>query len=382
MPSIGTSDFVRGRGNDVKPLIPISQPSISELEVSYVTDAVRSGWVSSLGSYIKEFERSFAEYCGTERAVSVSNGTTGLHLALLAVDVGPGDEVIIPDLTFVATANAVAYTGAKPVMVDIDPETLCIDPKAVQGAISSRTRVIMPVHLYGHPADMDPINEIARKHDLIVIEDAAEAHGAEYKGKRAGSLARCGVFSFYGNKIITTGEGGMITTDDAGLCRKAERLRDHAMNPSKRYWHDEIGYNYRMTNLQAALGVAQLKRIDEFSARRREIMEWYRAGLGNHSHVKLNRKAVWAAHAYWMVCLEVEGMSQASRDSFITDLRSRGVDARPYFYPVSDMPMYPKSDTPISHRISACGINLPSFVGLRREQVDYICAVVKDLTRR
>ena len=358
-------------------LIPISQPSISEMEISFVTDAVKSGWVSSLGPYIEDFERSFAEYCGTKYALTVSNGTTGLHLALLAVGIGPCDEVIIPDLTFIATANAVAYTGAQPVMVDIDPETLCLDPGAVERAITPRTRAIIPVHLYGHPAAMDAINTIASKNDLVVIEDAAEAHGAEYKGRRVGSLGRCGVFSFYGNKIITTGEGGMITTDDEVLCQTAKRLRDHAMHPNRRYWHGEIGYNYRMTNLQAALGMAQLKRIDEFSRRRREIMEWYRAGLGHRAELRLNCEATWAANAYWMVCLEVDGMNEASRQSLMADLRARGVDSRPYFYPVSDMPMYPSADTPVAHRVSPRGINLPTFVALSREQVDYICAAVE-----
>jgi perosamine synthetase len=358
-------------------LIPISQPSVSEMEISHVTDAVKSGWVSSLGPYIESFERSFAEYCGTKYALTVSNGTTGLHLALLAVGVRPCDEVIIPDLTFIATANAVTYTGAQPVMVDIDPETLCLDPEAVERAITPRTRAIIPVHLYGHPAAMDDINTIASKNDLAVIEDAAEAHGAEYKGRRVGSLGRCGVFSFYGNKIITTGEGGMITTDDEVLCQTAKRLRDHAMHPIKRYWHGEIGYNYRMTNLQAALGVAQLKRIGEFSRRRREIMEWYRAGLGHRAELRLNCEATWAANAYWMVCLEVDGMNEASRQSLMASLRARGVDSRPYFYPVSDMPMYPTADTPIAHHVSPRGINLPTFVDLSREKVDYICATVE-----
>ena len=357
--------------------IPVSQPSISELEVSYVTDAVKSGWVSSLGTYIEDFERSFAEYCGTKYALTVSNGTTGLHLALLAVGIGPGDEVIIPDLTFIATANAIAYTGARPVMVDIEPETLCLDPGAVERAITSRTRAIMPVHLYGHPAAMDAINAIASKHDLVVIEDAAEAHGAEYKGKRVGSLGRCGVFSFYGNKIITTGEGGMITTDDEVLRQTAKRLRDHAMHPNRRYWHAEIGYNYRMTNLQAALGLAQLRRIDQFSRRRREIMDWYRAGLGHRAELRLNREASWAANAYWMVCLEVDGMDETSRQHLMANLRTRGVDSRPYFYPISDMPMYPSADTPIAHRVSRRGINLPTFVALSRAQVDYICGTVE-----
>ena len=326
---------------------PISQPSITEKEVSYVTDAVRSGWVSSLGAYIEKFEHRFAEFCGTRYALTTSNGTTALHLALLAVGSKAGDQVIVPDLTFIATANAVAYIGAVPVPVDIDADTLCISPAAVERAITPRTHAIIPVHLYGHPADMDAINAIAERHGLIVVEDAAEAHGAEYRGRRVGSIGRCGVFSFYGNKVITSGEGGMITTDDEALYRTAKRLRDHAMSPTKRYWHEEIGYNYRLTNLQAALGVAQLERIDHFMARRREIMAWYRAGLGGRRGLRLNRDAAWAKNAYWMVCLEVEGMNEGSREALMAALRARGVDSRPYFYPVSDMPMYPGADTPV-----------------------------------
>lgn len=357
--------------------IPVSQPSISEKEIANVADAVRSGWVSSLGPYIVEFERRFAEYCGTRYALTASNGTTGLHLALLAAGIKAGDEVIVPDLTFVATANAVAYIGARPVMVDIDAETLCISPAAIEKAITLATRAIVPVHLYGHPADMDAINDIARRHGLLVIEDAAEAHGAEYRGRRVGSLGLCGVFSFYGNKVITSGEGGMITTDDEALYTTAKRLRDHAMSPTKRYWHEEIGFNYRMTNMQAALGVAQLERIDEFIQKRRQIMDWYIAGLGNTPRLRLNRLADWATNVYWMVCVEVEGMGEAARLVLMNKLRARNVDSRPYFYPVSDMPMYADANTPVAHRLSHCGMNLPSYVDLTEADVAHVCAQFK-----
>ena len=352
---------------------PISQPSITEKEISYVLDAVKSGWVSSLGPYIVDFEKRFAEFCGTRFALTTSNGTTALHLALLACGIDSDSEVIVPDLTFVATANAVAYIGARPVMVDIDDETLCVSAAAIERAITPRTRAIIPVHLYGHPADMDAIDAVAKRHGLIVIEDAAEAHGAEYRGRRVGSLGRCEVFSFYGNKIITSGEGGMITTDDEAVYLKAKRLRDHAMSPTKRYWHDEIGYNYRMTNMQAALGVAQLERIDELMSSRREIMAWYEEGLGHFEGLRLNRNAAWARNVYWMVCLEVDGMTDASRSRLMAALRERGVDSRPYFYPVSDMPMYFAADTPVTHRISQSGINLPSYVGLTQQDVQFIC---------
>jgi perosamine synthetase len=360
----------------MRSLIPISRPSIGEKEMAYVADAVASGWVSSLGSYIENFEKSFAEFSGAGYALTTSNGTTGLHLALVASGIKGGDEVIVPDITFIATANAVAYIGATPVLVDITAETLCLDPDAIRRAITPRTRAIIPVHLYGHPADMDAINTIAQEHGLIVIEDAAEALGAEYKGRRVGALGKCGVFSLYGNKVITSGEGGVITTNDEALYRKAKRLRDHAMSLSKRYWHEEIGYNYRMTNLQAAVGLAQLERANEFVERRREIMGWYRQGLAGYFGLRLNHQAPWANSVYWMCCLEIDGMTDTSRAQFMQSLYERGIDARPYFYPISDMPMYPDADTPIAHCVSQRGINLPLFVDLQRENVDFICTEV------
>jgi perosamine synthetase len=357
---------------------PVSQPSIGELELSCVSDAVRSGWVSSLGKYLEQFETQFADFCGTRYALTTNNGTTALHLALLAAGIESGDEVIVPDLTFVATANAVAYIGAKPVFIDIDADTLCMDPHALEAAVTPRTRAIIPVHLYGHPADMGPINAIAQRHGLNVIEDAAEAHGAEYHGKRVGNLGLCGVFSFYGNKVITTGEGGMITTNDEALYTRAKRLRDHAMSPTKRYWHEEIGYNYRMTNLQAALGVAQMGRIDEFMAKRRQIMDWYREGLGKVSRVRLNREVSGCRNVFWMVCAEIADMTVNQREALMVSLRASGVDSRPYFYPVSDMPMYPGAHTPVAHRISATGLNLPSYVDLTEQDVQLICSHFKN----
>jgi perosamine synthetase len=355
--------------------IPVSQPSIGEKELAYVSDSVRSGWVSSLGSYIEKFEKDFALYCGTRFALTVSNGTTGLHLALLAAGIKAGDEVIVPNLTFVATANAIAYIGAKPIMVDIDSDTLCISASAISKSITPKTRAIIPVHLYGHPAEMDTINRIAKKHGLLVLEDAAEAHGAEYRGRRVGSLGLCGVFSFYGNKIITSGEGGMITTDDETLYITAKRLRDHAMSSKKRYWHEEVGYNYRMTNMQAALGLAQLERIEEFLTKRHQIMTWYMDRLAAYPNLRLNRSEPWAKNAYWMVCIEIEGLTEMSRNKLMADLKEEGIDSRPYFYPVSDMPMYSAVETPIAHHYAQIGINLPCFFDLCEDDVDRICNV-------
>jgi perosamine synthetase len=361
--------------------IPVSKPFIGEREKKLVLDALDSGWVSSIGKYIDEFEASFAHYCGTEFALAVSNGTTGLHLALAAIGVGAGDEVIVPDLTFVATANAVAYTGATPILADIEPDTLCIDPASVESLISERTKAIIPVHLYGHPADMDRLSELGHAHAVDIIEDAAEAHGAEYKGRRVGGLGKCGVFSFYGNKVITTGEGGMLTTNDPELYQRAKRLRDQAMSPQRRYFHEERGFNYRMTNLQAALGVAQLEQIEDFLERRAEIMSWYSSEIAVSDHVRLNRVSNWAKSAFWMVCLEIDWLDEARRDVFMQALKARGIDTRPYFCTMSSMPMYQQPPLPTSANKSRIGLNLPSYYELTKTQVQGIGADVNEILK-
>lgn len=363
-------------------LIPISAPTITSIEESYVLAALKSGYVSSIGEYIEKFETAFAAFCGVPHAVAASNGTTALHLALAAMGIGPGDEVVVPDLTFIATANAVHYTGATPVLVDCDEETLCMSPESLKKAIGPKTKAVMPVHLYGHPADMTAINAIAKAHGLLVIEDAAEAHGAECRGARVGSLGDCGVFSFYGNKIVTTGEGGMITTRDKALYERMRFLRDHAMSKERRYWHPEIGFNYRMTNLQAALGAAQMERIDTIIAKKAAIYERYAKGLAGVPGLRLNRTAPWAKNVYWMVCMEYESFDETSRAAFMKRLKDRGVDSRPYFYPLSDMPPYAgRASTPTTHRLYKQGLNLPSFFDLPLEAVDGICAVVRETLR-
>lgn len=359
--------------------IPISKPSITKKEIAYVTDAVNSGWVSSLGKYIDIFEEKFAIYCGTNYAVATSNGTTALHLALVALDITADDEVIIPDLTFVATGSAVKYIGAKVVTVDIDEDTLCICPNSIRKAITPKTKAIIPVHLYGHPANILNINKIAKEHNIFVIEDAAEAHGAEVDDRKVGSLGDAGVFSFYGNKIITSGEGGMITTNSVDLYKKMKYLRDHAMHKEKRYWHTEVGFNYRMTNLQAALGLAQFERIDEILAKKNEVFEWYKQGLKDIDAVKLNYQAPWAKNVYWMVCLEFDGYIENQRNALIEKLKTQGIDSRPYFYPLSDMPMYDTAHTPITHKVYQKGINLPSYFDISKKQVHYICEAIKRL---
>lgn len=360
-------------------MIPISQPKLSQLELDYVTDAIKSGWVSSLGRYVDRFEEEFAAFCGSRYAVSVSNGTVGLHLAMKVLGIGAGDEVIVPDLTFVATGNTVLTAGATPIMVDVRRDTWCIDVDKIAAAITPRTKAIIPVHLYGHPADMPAINALAKKHKLQVIEDAAEAHGASIAGKRTGAWGACGVFSFYGNKIITSGEGGMITTDDADLYKRARYLRDHAMSPDIRYWHTEVGYNYRMTNIQAALGLAQLEQINDFIAERADILSAYKRQLEPHGIVC--NPVVGANPVNWITCAVVEGLGRARRDGAAVALRARGVDSRPFFFPMSAFPMYAGAgaNNPVSVSLSEDGFNLPTFIGMTQDMIAEVCTSFLDV---
>ena len=345
--------------------IPVAEPVLQGNERKYVLDCLDSTWISGAGKYIEAFERTFAEFCGVQHAVAMSNGTVALHAALLALEIGPGDEVLVPDFTYIASVNAITYCGAKPVLVDVDPVTWTIDVEDTRRKITKKTRAILPVHIYGHPADMDPLLELGREFDLKILEDAAEAHGAEYQGKRVGSLGHLGTFSFFGNKIITTGEGGMVTTDDAELARKLRLLRGQGMDPKKRYWFPIIGYNYRMTNLQAALGLAQLERIDWFIERRREVASWYTTLLGK-AGITLPPEAEWAKNVFWMysICLP-DGVD---RDQVIADMEVEGIETRPFFFPMHVLPPYlnPKGDRefPVSTSIGRRGLNLPSSASL------------------
>ncbi len=363
--------------------IPISKPSITEKEIAYGTEAIRSTWVSSLGKYIDEFEKGFAAFSDAKYGIALMNGTVAIQLALEAAGVKAGDEVIVPDLSFVATANAVLYIGAKPVFVDIDPFNLCMDPNRIEEAITPRTKAIIPVHLYGHPSDMVRINEIAEKNKILVIEDAAEAHGATINGKKVGSWGICATFSFYGNKNITTGEGGMITTNDENLYHRCKFLRDHAMSTTKRYWHPERGYNFRMTNIQAAIGCAQLERIDEIMQAKQRIFNTYSRELKDSSII-LNKTSRWATNAYWLMAARIKGLSEAKRDELIVLLKEQGVDSRPFFYPMSSLPYLPyTSNTPVTYEIFKEGINLPTYVDLTDEDIHFVCetllSVIKNL---
>lgn len=365
------------------------EPDLTEIEERFVLEAVQSRWISSIGKFVDRFEQEFAEYCDVPYAVGVCNGTAALHLALRCAGVGPGDEVIAPSLTFVATAAAICHAGAEPVFVDCDSRNGTMSVEAVDQAISARTKAIIPVHLYGHPADMDLVLALAAERDLVVVEDAAEAHGACYKGRKVGGLGDMGVFSFYGNKLLTTGEGGMITTRDSEVYRRLKFLRDHAMDPERRYWHSEIGFNYRMTNLQAAVGCAQLARVDEIMRRRVRILELYRRGFERDGvDVVINASSEWASCAIWLICLVLpKRYHSEDRDRICRELKSLGIDTRPYFVPNHMLPPYTsfravglEGDMCVlnnSVSLSERGLNLPSSSSLADEDINRVISAVR-----
>jgi perosamine synthetase len=358
--------------------IPVAAPMLVGNEKAYVMDCLESTWISSSGQYVSRFESAFAEFCGVKYAVACCNGTAALHLALSALGVGPGDEVIVPTLTFVATANAVVQCGARPVFVDSETQTWNMDPTLIAARITPRTKGIVVVHLYGHPVDMDPIVLTARRHGLFVVEDAAEAHGAEYKQRKVGSIGDVGTFSFYGNKIITTGEGGMVTTNDSALAMKVRQLKGQGIDASRRYWFPIIGFNYRMTNVAAAIGLAQLERSQWHIERRLEVAGWYRDRLRAVPGVIWQAEQEWAKHVYWMFTVLLAEQVHLQRDAVISTLLQHGIETRPIFYPTHILPPYAQpgqeKDFPIAERIAERGISLPTWAGLDYDDVSYVCS--------
>lgn len=358
--------------------IPVYQPSFDGREREYLLEAFDSGWISSRGRFIERFERAFASYVGAERAISVANGTVALHLAMLGLGLGPGDEVIVPTFTYVASANAMAFVGATPVFVDCEPASWQLDPDQVEAAVTHRTRAIMVVHLYGHPADMGRIMEIARRRNLAVIEDAAEAFGARWNGRHVGTFGDVSTFSFFGNKTITTGEGGMVLASDGNLLDEMAKLKSQYASPTKRYWHDKVGYNFRMTNLEAAIGLAQLERADEIIGRKRALAEQYRGRLSKLG-IEIQGERPGVTHSYWMVsALLPEGVD---RDRVVLDLEAVGIETRPVFYPIHTMPMFASLPSagrsfPNSVRIARSGLNLPSWPGLSENGVDEVVSAL------
>jgi len=360
--------------------IPVASPAFTGNEKKYVMDCLESGWISSVGKYVKQFEQEFASFCSTKHAMSCSNGTVALHLALLALGVKPGDEVIVPTLTYIATANAVTYCGAKPIFIDSEPQTWNIDPTLIEQSITARTKGIVVVHLYGHPADMNPILSIAKKHDLFVIEDAAEAHGALYNNKIVGSLGDIGTFSFFGNKIITTGEGGMVVTNNDVLEERVRLLKGQGVDPQRRYWFPMIGYNYRMTNIQAAIGLAQLENFHWHLKKRREVAGLYYKYLGGlEDLIELPVEKEWARHSFWMFSILIKKNLKISRDELMQHLEKDGIETRPVFYPMHIMPPYfnPDAELPVATDVAARGINLPTHPLLNVEDIAYIANCLK-----
>jgi perosamine synthetase len=360
-------------------MIPIMEPWIDQEEIDLVMDCLNTGWISSQGKYIQEFERAFSGVCEAQYGVATSNGTTALHLALLTLGIGPGDEVIVPALSFIATANVVVYTGARPVFVDVSEKTWTLDPSLLRPLITARTKAIIPVHLYGHPTDMDPIINLAKDYRLWVIEDAAEAHGAEYQGKKVGSIGDIGCFSFYGNKIISTGEGGMLVTDNEEWVEKARMLRDHGMSKDRKYWHPVVGYNFRMTNIQAAIGLGQITKLNRLIEKKREIADYYNKRLKNTPGIILPVEERWAKSVFWLYSLLLKPETKKNRDDLIALLSQAEVESRPVFYPMPSMPPYQnQGNYPVSDRISKGGISLPSGFNLTRSQQDHIVKLIQE----
>jgi len=365
--------------------IPVSSPDLLGNEEAYVADAIRSTWISSTGKYVDRFEKLFAKMAGTTSSISVCNGTVALHLALLALDVRPGDEVLVPSLTYIATANAVRYVGGEPVFVDVDPLTWCIDPLALEAAITPRTKGVIAVDLYGHPADLDAINHIAAIHGLWVIEDAAEAHTATYKGRLTGGLAQIGTFSFYGNKIFTSGEGGALTVNDPLLELRIRTLRGQGMDPDRQYYFPVTGYNFRLTNIACALLCAQLERSKEIITKRKEVFAAYDRLLTDIPGISFQPIADWAKPAPWLYCITIDKQKYgSSRDQLITVLAERGIDTRPFFIPLHRLPPFReasqkrKEQLPITDKLACSGLNLPTFSTMTRKQIETICTCIKE----
>lgn len=371
--------------------IPVAGPWITEKEVAYVADAAAHAWYGDANIYHQRFESAFAKYLGVKHAMALPSCTSAIHLSLLALGIGPGDEVIVPDITWIASAAPVTYVGASAVFADIDPATWCLSVQSFERCITPRTKAVIPVDLYGGTPDWDGLRAVADAHHVVIIEDAAQAVGAEYHARRAGSFGTIGVFSFHGSKTLTTGEGGLLVTNDSALYDRAAFLRDHGRAPGpKQFWNAAVAYKYKMSSLQAALGLAQLERIDELMARKREAFEWYRKDLENLDGVCLNSQPDDTVNAYWMVTLILNPHHGLTKEAVIALLAERRIDSRPFFYPLSSLPAYQDLDeakvarhrNATAYAISPLGINLPSALALTREDVRTVCEALRSLLPR
>jgi len=367
-------------------MIPVCEPTICGNELKYVTDCIKTNWISSNGEYINEFEEKFAEYCGAKHGVSCCNGTTAIHLALTASGIGKDDEVVVPTFTMIGSVNPIIYCGAKPVFVDAEPDTWNMDISKLEDKITNKTKAILPVHIYGHPVDMGPLLKLAEKYGLSIIEDAAEAHGAQYKGRKVGGLGNMGCFSFYANKIITTGEGGMVITNNDKLAERLRSLKNHAFG-IPRFIHNEIGYNYRMTNLQAAMGLAQFEQIDKFIEARREHAHKYNSLLKEVEGITLPTEKDWAKNVYWMYGILIEDSFGISKDETMKKLKGLGIETRSFFLPMHQQPAYTKMGLqldevfPVSEGLHKKGLYLPSSSSLTDNQIKTVVEGIKAMKK-
>lgn len=354
----------------------VSGPSITQKEIDYVAEAVKNAWYDRANAYHEKFETAFAKYIGVRYAIALPCCTSAIHLALLSKGITKGDEVIVPDLTWIATAAPISYVGATPVFVDVDKDSWCIDPDAIRKAITKNTKAIITVNLYGNMPKYDEIKKIAKEYQLFLIEDAAESIGSEYRGHKSGSLGDVGVFSFHGSKTMTTGEGGMLVTNDDEVYEKSLFYRDHGRSKcDKMFWNDEVAYKYKMSSMQAALGLAQLERIDELVAKKRKIFTWYEERLNNCSHLILNTEAPEVKNSYWMVTTIIDEKLKVVKEDLMAYLEKWNISSRPMFYPLSSIPAYkdlhcPKNE--IAYRISPYGVNLPCGMDISEEKVQFV----------
>jgi perosamine synthetase len=374
---VATTDMKAGNtGHPIR----ITMPSVTELEISYVNDAVRNGWGASCYDYIYRFQDAFAAYEGTKHALATACCTGAIHIALMAMGVKAGDEVIVPDITWIASVEPVLYIGAKPIFVDVLPNTWCIDPAKIREAITDKTKAILAVHVYGNVCEMDEIMEIAKEHGLRVLEDAAEGLGSEYKGRKCGSIGDAGVFSFHGTKTVSTGEGGMMVTSDDALIERARILNDHGRDPKdgKAFWMREYGYKYKMSNLQAAMGCAQMERIGELVAKKREIFSWYADMLAG-APCSINPEQSYAKNSYWMPTVVFDQSLHVDRYELMDYLRDLGIDSRPFFYPLTSLPMFEeKPENNVSYGLYERAINLPSHHGLTKDDIRRVTDALRE----
>ncbi len=368
--------------------IPIAGPSISQRESDYAADAAEHGWYERAGEYPRRFEEAFAKYLGVKHAVSLPSCTSGLHLALSALDIGPGDEVIVPDLTWIASAAPIAYVGATAVFADIDDHTWCISGESVKACLTEKTKAILPVDLYGGVPDYAALRAVADEHGLKIIEDAAEAIGSEFDGRKAGGLGDVAAFSFHGSKTFTTGEGGMLVTDDDTIHARGMHLRDHGREPGDvQFKNTEVAFKYKMPPVAAAIGLAQVERAEELVARKREVFEWYRGMLAGMEGVTLNHEPANTKNTFWMVTAVLDPMLEWPKERLMSSLENEGIDSRPMFHPLSSLPAYEgqaeaavaRKRNEVSYRLSPWGINLPSAMNLEREHVQRVVDTIRGL---